>query len=65
MLNSLKGKQPYGAAKTGILQEKIVSPSIFDAMCSGLEQPVVAVESYNISVLDFYTTLSIAVQTAC
>ena len=37
--------------KRGAPREKIISPSIFEARCSGLEQIVVAVESYNIAVL--------------
>ena len=32
-------------------KEKILSPSIFEARCLGLEKTVVAVESYNIAVL--------------
>ena len=66
-LYSLKGKRAYGAKK-GVLREKIISPSIFEARCSGLEQTVVAVESYNIAMImmiALYPTLNVAIHTDC
>ena len=49
----------------GELWEKIISPSLFESRCSDLEQTVVAVGSYTIAVLAFYSIPSIAVQTDC
>ena len=45
--------------------KEIISPSIFEARCLGLEQAVVAVEGYNIAVMARYTTLSVAVESDC
>ena len=53
--------------KKGVLVEKNISPpSIFEARCLGLEKIVVAVESYNITMIALYIIrLSIAVQPDC
>ena len=45
--------------KKGVLLGKIISPSIFGARCSGLEQTVVVVESYNIAAMALYIRLSL------
>ena len=45
--------------------EIIIYSFFFKARGSGLEQIVLAVESYNIAMLALYSRLSIAVQTDC
>ena len=45
--------------------EIIIYSFFFKARGSGLEQIVLAVESYNIAMLALYIRLSIAVQTDC
>lgn len=44
---------------------KIESPLVFEDTHSGLEQILVAIESYNIAMLNLYARLSTAVQTDC
>lgn len=63
--NSLKGKRVPGPTKKGVLRERIIFPSIFEAKCSGLEQTVAVVESYSITVMAIYIRPSITVQTVC
>ena len=49
-VNSLRVNGSQGPQKKGCSGKKILSPSIVEAVCLGLEQTLVAVESYNIAV---------------
>ena len=58
----------WSRGKRVLRRGKSLAPSTFEARCSGLKQTVVvvvvvAVESYNIVMMDLYIRLSIAVQT--
>ena len=49
--------------KKGCSGKKNISLSIFEAVCSGLEKTVLAVETYNIAVMALYIRLSVTIQT--
>ena len=49
--------------KKGCSGKKNISLSIFEAVCSGLEKTVLAVETYNIAVMALCIRLSVTVQT--
>jgi hypothetical protein len=63
--NSVRGKRVLDPTKNGVLREKIISSSIFEAMGLGLKETllVLAIESYNIAVFALYIRLNISVQT--
>ena len=64
-INSLQGKWFPRPTKRLYSRRKIISPSIWKAKCSSLEQIVVAFDNYNIAVMALYIILSTAVQTDC
>ena len=52
VINSLKGQQVRGPTKKGCFRGKTISVLIFVAGGLGLEQTIVAIESYNIAMRD-------------